>query len=105
MVPILIFLSLYLHTTFGALVDFGIVDEDPNELFLECYLGPELRQQAGATFDFFSTLDDVINQNLRERLRANPEDFRLPFIINPSNEAYVRCFYGDDVSNLLAIAG
>ena len=106
MVLLLIFLSLYLHTSSGALIDFGIYsNKDPNQLFFECYIGPELRPQAGATYDIFNTLDDAINQNLRKRIRADPEDLKLQFTIDPSTEAYVRCSHGDDVSNLLAIAG
>ena len=105
MVPILI-LSLYLHTSSGVgdlFVDFGS-HGDPNELFFECYVGPELVEpQAGATFDFFNTLEDVENNDPRERMVE--EGVQLFFTIDPSQEAYVRCSYEGDVSDLLAIAG
>ena len=86
------------------LVDFGSSNEDPNELFFECYVGPEfVEPQAGATFDFFNTLEDVEINNPRERMME--EGVRLLFSIDPSQEAYVRCSYAGDASNLLAIAG
>ena len=104
MVPILILLSLWPHITVdAALIDFGISNEDPNQLFFECYVGEELMLQAGATYDFFNTLEDAAANRPQERIME--ENFRLLFTIDPSREAYVRCSYEADVSSLLAIAG
>ena len=60
-------------------------------------------QQAGATFEFFNTLEDAATNRPRERIME--EGLRLLYPIDPSREAYVQCSYGDDVSNLLSIAG
>lgn len=93
---------MIVSTISGAFIDFQVQPDSAtrNDLFLECYIGGNLKP--GATFEFFHHLNQSSPSSTLLSSLLSP---RPAHTVEPNSESFIRCAYEGDVSNFLAIGG
>ena len=93
----LLFLLVCSHC--AVVIQFFVPDKNArNDIALECIADGLPR--AGATFQFFSGLDESALQS-----DIFSESDRLEVTVEHTSERFIRCVFNGEVSNFLAIAG